>query len=109
EDKTATGFNQRTLHIYSLTLMKDRHVNAFMDFLLGKLNNQQKHQLVNEAESRLDAELVFFIRIDKDLWADRVFQLTDSGNCYHLKLSVAAFPRKREVALDIATKVFKPH
>lgn len=108
EDKTATGFNQRTLHIYSITLMKDRHVNTFVEFLLGKLNNQQKHQLVNEAETRLDAELVFFIRIDKDLWAnDRVFQLTDSGNCYHLKLAVASFPRKREVALDVVTKVFK--
>lgn len=108
-DKKATGFNDRTIHIFEITLTKDRHVNAFMDSFLAKLNSQQRNQLVNESESRLDNELVFFVRIDKQLWAnDMIVQLTDSGACYHLKFSVAAFPKKREIALDIVTKVFKP-
>lgn len=108
EDKKVDGFNDRTIHIYSITLSKDRHVNAFIDFLLGKLNNQQRAQIANQADTRLDAELVFFIRLDKDLWSqERVMQLTDTGNCYHLRLTVAAFPKRREIALDIATKVFK--
>lgn len=108
EEQRAQGFNQRTIHVFTLALTKDRHINAFMEFLLGKLNNQQKHQLIAQAETRLDPELMFFIRIDKDLWAnDHVLQLTDSGNCFHIKLHVASFPRKREVALDIVTKVFK--
>ena len=108
EDKKVDGFNERVIHIYSLTLSKDRHVNAFMDFLLGKLNNQQKTQIAHQADSRLDSELVFFIRLDKDLWShERVMQLTDTGSCYHLRLTVAAFPKRREIALDIATKVFK--
>lgn len=109
-DQTATGFNQRTIHIYSITLQKERHMNAFMDFFQSKLNNQQHTQLVREAETRLDPELMFFIRIDKDLWAnEQAVLLTDSGHCYHLKFAVAAFPRKRDVALGIVTNIFKPH
>jgi len=108
EDQKALGFNERTIHIFTVTLGKDRHVNAFIDFLMGKMNSQQKRQLLDQAESRLDADLVFFIRFDKELWLqERVLQLTDSGACYHLKLNVAAFPRKRDVALGIVTKVFK--
>lgn len=108
-DQTATGFNQRTIHIYSITLEKERHVNAFLDFLQSKLNNQQRSQLAREADTRLDPELTFFIRIDKDLWsAENAVLLTDSGSCYHLKFAVAAFPRKREVALGIVTNIFKP-
>lgn len=108
-DKKATGFNNRTIHIYSIELTKERHIKAFMESFLGKLNQQQKIQLANESESRLDNENIFFIRIEKDLWVnDGVVQLTEAGNCYHLKLHIAAFPARKEIALGIATKVFKP-
>ena len=109
DDQTATGFSQRTIHIYTLAIEKERHLNLFTEFLLSKLNHQQRNQLVRDAETRLDPELDFFIRIDKDLWTtDQAVLLTDNGNCYHLKLSVAAFPRKRENAIAIVTNVFKP-
>jgi RNA binding exosome subunit len=108
QETTAQGFNQRTIHIYSIILLKDRHVNAWLEFLLQKLNHQQRLQLVREAESRLDTDLQFFIRLDKDLWTnDRAMQLTDSGDCYHLKLHVAAFPARRDVALGVVTNIFK--
>ncbi len=109
DDQTAQGFNQRTIHIYTITLQKDRHVNAFVDFLLEKLSKQQRIQLVNEADTRLDSDLMFFLRIDKALWVnDGILQLTDSGSCYHIKCTVAAFPKKRDIALEVATNVFKP-
>ena len=109
EDKSARGFNERTVHIITLTLAKDRHINSFVDAFTAKLNSQQRSQLVAEAESRLDSALVFFVRIDKELWASqRVVQLTETGSCYHLKFHVAAFPRKKEIAIEIATNIFKP-
>jgi RNA binding exosome subunit len=109
EDHHAKGFNERTIHIMSVHLMKDRHINTFLDSFLQRLSRQQRLQLMQEADTRLDSELMFFIRIDKDLWAnEQIVQLTDSGNCYHFKCHVSAFPSKREVALDVVTKVFKP-
>ena len=109
KDKSAQGFNTRTIHIYTIELTKERHIKEFLESFLGRLNQQQKKQLINEAESRLDDELIFFIRMDKELWAnDNMLQLTDAGNCYHIKFHVAAFPAKRELALQTVTKVFKP-
>ncbi|MEK6849486.1 MAG: RNA-binding domain-containing protein [Nanoarchaeota archaeon] len=109
QDQKAQGFNERTIHIYSILLEKERHINHFLEFLLSHLTHQQRHQLVREAETRLDMDLTFFVRIDKDIWAtENSVMLTDSGNCYHLKFAVAAFPRKRDIALGIVTNVFKP-
>jgi RNA binding exosome subunit len=107
EDNTAQGFNQRTIHVFRITLLKDRHIKEFWEAFEAKLSKQQRLQLLQEAESRLDSELMFYIRIDKDLWEQGIVQLTDSGHCYHLKFAVAAFPHKREAAMEVLTKVFK--
>ena len=106
-DQHAHGFNQRTIHVFSITLEKDRHINEFWEAFEAKLSKQQGLQLLQEVETRLDADLMFYVRIDKALWEQGIIQLTDSGHCYHLKLSVAAFPHKREIALGVLTKVFK--
>ncbi len=107
EDRHAEGFNQRKINILMITLTKDAHTNDFLQFLLDTLNEEQKGQLVSQAESRLDEELDYFIRIEKDKWVqERQIWLTDSGNCYHIKLSLAAFPKKRETALKLVKKMF---
>jgi hypothetical protein len=35
------------------------------------------------------------------------FFITDSGNCFHLTLSIAVFPAKRESALALIDEIFK--
>ena len=81
--------------------------NDFLDFLLNKFSDEQKRLLISQAESRLDANLDFFIRIDKDHWVnEREFWLTDSGSCFHIKLAVAAYPKKRDAALLLIRKLF---
>ncbi len=107
EDQHAEGFNQRKINILIITLTKEKHTNDFLQFLLNTLNEEQKRLLVSQAESRLDEELDYFIRIEKDKWVqERQIWLTDSGNCYHIKLSLAAFPKKRETALKLVEKMF---
>lgn len=101
-EKRAQGFNERIIRIFSIKLTKQRHTREFLRFLLGQLSAKQKRQLTSQADSRTDEECDFYIRIDKDQWADQHrLQLTDSGHCYHLKLSLAAFPKKRENALTL--------
>ena len=77
-------------------------MNKFLENLLNNLSKGQKEQILREDESRLDENLDFFIRLDKDSWInDKKLELTDSGKCFHLKISIAAFPKKREVALKV--------
>jgi len=99
------GFENKIL-IYEIELKKPRHTNTFLKNLKKKLNQEQKTLILNQAESRLDHNLDFFIRLDKEKLLKDEIQITDSGNCFHIKISIAAFPKKRDIALDIIKKLF---
>ncbi len=55
----------------------------------------------------MDEHHHFFIRFDKDkLIENNEFFITDKGNCYHIKMTIAAFPTTRENALKAIEKLF---
>lgn len=104
---TATGFNQREIKIFEVSLSKSSLISGFLENLAENLTEIQKGILLKQAESRLDNNLDFFIRFDKDSWMqEKKLLLTDSGDCFHMKISMAAFPKKREVALKIISDLF---
>lgn len=106
--QSALGFNERRIRIFDVALEKERHCNDFLNYLKEKLSDEQRELLFRQRNSRLDEELNFFIRLDKDrlVREGRLF-ITDRGNCYHIKISVAAFPAKRETALQVLEKYLK--
>lgn len=101
----ASGFNQREIIILEVDLEKERHTNAFIDFFKSRLNEQQKSMVVKQ-EDRLDEECNFFIRLDKEKLMNGECWITDSGDCYHIKISVAAFPKKKERAKQVVEQIF---
>lgn len=109
EQQSAEGFSDQKIQIYTITLTKTAHSNAFFKWLLNRLTTEQKAKLLDQRESRLDNELHFFIRFDKDAWLNsRELVITDAGNCFHIKLQLAAFPARRPDALLLVEKIFKP-
>lgn len=95
----AKSFDERVIEMFEAVLVKERHTSAFLDALLARLSPAQKKQLAEQVDSRLHDDVHFFLRFDKDallnlgeLW------LTDAGNCFHVEIVIAAFPKKREVA-----------
>ena len=104
----ATGFNESKITIYEVLLEKDRHIRDFLDSLLAKLDNEVKERILQQAESRLDNEGNFFLRFKKDKYMnENELSLTDQGNCFHIKINIAAFPKKREKELEIIRNIFK--
>jgi len=109
---TALGFKDKKIRILEVCLKKKRHLKLFLSSLLEKLAAEQKELLVRQKESRLDEELDFFIRFDKSRLVGKKSEgkgyfITDSGNCFHLTLSIAVFPAKREAALALIDEIFK--
>ncbi|MBN1275579.1 hypothetical protein JXA12_04795 [Candidatus Woesearchaeota archaeon] len=100
----ATGFNDRKITILSLTLQKERHTNAWLDHLRGRLSGAQKQQLL-EQENRLDQDCQFYLRFQKKHLPKLV--LIDGGDCVHVRMSIAAFPKKRERALMLMREILK--
>ena len=105
-EDTATGFNNKKIKTYEIVLEKDRHINGFLEKLKESLSQEQKELLIKQAESRLDNERNFFIRLDKEKLLNNEFWVTDSGNCLHIMISIAAFPAKREKALEVLNELF---
>ena len=102
------SFNEKIIKIFTIELVKEKHTNYFLEFLNSKLTKEQKMLLLSQKESRLDEEQFFFIRLDKtELVENDRFFITDSGNCVHIRMSIASFPRKRKVALQAIAKLLR--
>ena len=104
----AKGFNEKIIIIFEIALEKDKHTNSFLKFLNKKLNNTQKELIFKQLNSRLDNDFNLFLRFDKNkLLKENRLWLTDKGNCFHFKIAIAAFPKKKEKATEIIRKIFK--
>ena len=107
EESKAEGFNERQIIILEASIEKERHTKVFFENFLLKLKPEQKEMILRQIESRVDEELNFFIRLDKEKLLQDEYYVTDSGNCYHLRFNLAVFPRKRELALKLAKELFQ--
>lgn len=107
QKKIATGFEEKKITIFTILLEKEKHTNQCLDFLKTQLNPAQRDLLIEQVDSRLDANLNFFLRLDKEKWLEGKPWITDSGNCFHIKISLAAFPKRREKGLALVEKIFK--
>ena len=105
--KEVLGFDEKKITIYEVVLTKEKHMNKFLDNLKKNVDAEQQKLILEQLETRLDEKLDFFIRFDKDEYLKNTnLRLTDSGNCFHLKMSIAAFPKKRDIALRIVKEMF---
>ncbi len=102
----AEGFEGRQIIIYELKIHKEKETNAFLKHLLSNLSKDQKDFLRAEKESRLDENDDFFIRLDRKKLLQGTYELTTSGDCFHIRMNIAAFPKKRENALRIIDEMF---
>lgn len=105
--KSAQGFHEKKIIIFSIMLDKQRHTKAFLNHVCSLLAPSQKKIILTEAKSRLDDDLFFFLRFEKNaINKDQKLMLTDGGKCYHVKMSIAAFPNGKEKALEVVKTIF---
>lgn len=103
--RNTKGFNDKTIILIEATLSKDRHCNKFLERLSGELSDDDKELLMSQTK-RLDEHLDFFIRLDKKLFLKNEWKITDFGDCFHIKINIAAFPRRKDIAHKIVRDIF---
>jgi RNA-binding protein len=103
KNSTAEGF-ESNIKILELFISKDRIVSGFIKHLKVLLSDEQKETILGE-DNRVDDECFFYIRLDKKSLLDGRCELTGSGDCFHIKMSMAAFPKKREAAIAVVKKM----
>ncbi len=105
--RTAYGFEDKKIHILTVSIDKERHTGKVIKNIFSFLSSEQKELLLNQMESRLDDNLHFYIRLDKEKLMNNEYWLTDSGNCFHFNIAIAAYPHKREIAKKIIEEMIK--
>jgi len=95
----AEGLTGNKIMILSVRLTNERQVRLFVENLLRLIGKEGIITLLSQLESRLDEDLFFFIRLSKPDWLDGRAILTDSGNCYHIKILIAAYPKNKQAGL----------
>jgi len=101
ESKISEGFEDKKIKVITVFTKRQRHATKILTNLMHNLKQEQKDILLKQLESRLDEKLHFYIRLDKDKLLNNIYELTDSGNCFWIKICVAAYPHKREIAIDL--------
>lgn len=103
----AEGLEGNSIIIHELKMHKEKETNTFLKELISHLSNEQKEVLLKEQELRLDENDDFFIRLERTKLLQGIYEITTTGNCFHIKMNIAAFPKKREVALRIIGEMLK--
>lgn len=97
----AEGLSANTITIHELKIHKEKETNIFIKEVLSHLIKEQKELLLKEKELRLDENDDFYIRLDKEKLLQKEYSITTSGDCFHIKMNIASFPKKRENALKV--------
>ena len=72
-----------------------------LDHLFMHLSAEQIDLLMRQADTRLDDDCFFFLRLDRGRMMDGEYWMTDRGDCFHIRMSIAAYPAKKEIGVKI--------
>jgi len=97
EVEEAEGLLEDKILILTGTVSKKRYTKTFFNTLL---ENADLDKLDDDLERKMDDKGNWFLRFDKTDAFDEKWTILDKGDAIHLKVKVAAFPAKKQIAVD---------
>ena len=106
QEEEAKIDKESNMKIYTVKLERQKHIKESFQILKDLLGREQCEKILAE-ESRIDEQGNLFIRIKRnDFEKEGVARLTDKGDCFHFKIVLAAYPKKKEKALEVVKRLF---
>lgn len=96
----AEDFSGNELRFVRTSFTATRNTNRVLTSLRDGLSEGDREMIAGQHD-RLDEDLNFHVRLDLDAFLDGAFIVTESGDCLHLRVKVAAYPAKQEKAYDV--------
>ncbi len=97
EAEEAEGLTEDKIIILSGVVSKKRYTKAFFNLLLESVDLDK---LNDDLERKIDEKGNWFLRFDKADAIDEKLTIKDSGDSIHLKIKIAAYPAKKEIAVE---------
>ncbi len=97
EVEEAEGLLEDKILILTGIVSKKRYTKTFFNKLLEAVDLEK---LNSDLEQKMDEKGNWFLRFDKIDALDEKLTILDSGDSIHLKIKIAAFPAKKQIAVD---------
>ncbi|MDO5849032.1 MAG: RNA-binding protein [Methanobrevibacter sp.] len=98
EVEEAEGMTENKILILSGVIDKKRQTKEFFNKLL-ELDDEILDKLVDDLDRKVDENGNLFLRLSKEDAVDEKMTIVDSGDSIHLKIKIAAYPAKKDVAI----------
>jgi len=99
EIEKAEGIFDDDILILSGLVAKKRFTKEFFNNLKN-LDENQINKLILDLDKKFDEHGNLFLRFNKEDAINNKWMIVDSGNCIHLKVKIAAYPAKKEIAIS---------
>ncbi|WP_178649651.1 RNA-binding protein [uncultured Methanobrevibacter sp.] len=99
EIEEAEGLTENRILILTGVISKKRQTKDFFNKLL-ELDSKVLDKLINDLDKKVDENGNLFLRLSKEDAIDEKINIVDSGDSIHLKIKIAAYPAKKEVAIN---------
>jgi RNA binding exosome subunit len=80
-----------------------------LDTIFTHLSSSDIDRIDEEMVTRIDRHGFLFLRLDKQKLLNGIYEITESGDCFHFKIKLVAFPANDEMYLETATKILSSY
>ena len=106
--EVAGGMLEDEIIILSGKIDRKKETKEFLNNLL-KMDNDSLSKLSADLESKTDKNGNLFLRFSKNSACEEKWEICDTGDSIHLKVKIAAFPAKKNVAISILNEVLEEY
>ena len=97
EAEEAEGMLEDKIIILSGVVSKKRYTKTFFNTLLEWTDLDK---LNDDLERKIDEKGNWFLRFDKSDALDEKWTILDSGDSVHMKIKIAAYPARKDIAVE---------
>ncbi len=99
ECEEAEGLTGDNILILTGIIDKKRYTKEFFNKLL-ELDEEVLDKLIADLDKKTDENGNLFLRLSKDAAIDDKLEIIDSGDGIHLKIKIAAYPARKDIAIN---------
>ncbi|WP_305512295.1 RNA-binding protein [Methanobrevibacter sp. V14] len=103
EVEEAEGLLEDKILILSGEVSKKRYTRTFFNTLIESVDLDKLNE---DLERKMDEKGNWFLRFDKSDALDEKLTVLDKGDAIHLKIKIAAYPAKKQIAVDKVRNAF---
>lgn len=104
EREIAEGMMEDKIIILSGKIDKKKETKEFLKNLLS-MDNDFLEKLSIDLSRKTDKNGNLFLRFSKDSACNEKWDICDTGDSIHLKVKIAAYPAKKEIAINLLNEV----